>query len=287
MPAQKVSCREINSADIERLIDFRAGNSADRRASWKRAFERLSARRMPPDYPKYGYLLESNGTPVGMLLLIYARVPNERKLSIRCSVSNWYVDPLFRGYGALLASRALKYKDVTYTNLTSAPHTRPILEAHGYSQYCAGAFVAVPALARRPSACRVEIASPLLHADHSLAPHEIDLLLDHRADYGAISLTCSSDEGTHPFVFLPRRKWRLLSFVYLAFCRDIKDFVRFAGPLGRYLARLGFPLVVLDANGPIPGLMGKYFNNRPKYSKGPDQPRMGDIAYSELAVLNP
>ena len=47
----------------------------------------------------------------------------------------------------------------------------------------------------------------------------------------------------------------------------------------------GMPLVVIDANGPIPQLIGKFFCNRdPKYFKGPDCPRPGDIAYTEAAL---
>jgi hypothetical protein len=45
-------------------------------------------------------------------------------------------------------------------------------------------------------------------------------------------------------------------------------------------------LVLLDANGPVPGLVGKYFDgSRPKYFKGPTQPRLGDLAYTQLAMF--
>jgi hypothetical protein len=44
----------------------------------------------------------------------------------------------------------------------------------------------------------------------------------------------------------------------LIYCGDIANFVRFAGPIGRYLALRGRPLVIVDANGPIPGLVGVY-----------------------------
>jgi hypothetical protein len=76
----------------------------------------------------------------------------------------------------------------------------------------------------------------------------------------------------------------LVRYAYLAYCRDLEDFVRFAGPLGRFLAWRGFPLVVLDSNGPIRGLVGTYSAAYPKYFKGPDQPRLGDLAYSERVV---
>jgi hypothetical protein len=42
-------------------------------------------------------------------------------------------------------------------------------------------------------------------------------------------------------------------YAYLAYCRDVEEFVRLAGPLGRFLARRGLPLVVIDGSRPIKG----------------------------------
>ena len=64
------------------------------------------------------------------------------------------------------------------------------------------------------------------------------------------------------------------------------DVARFAGPIGRYLALRGRPFVIIDANGPIPGLIGKYFDDTmPKYFRGPARPRLGDLAYTEAALF--
>jgi hypothetical protein len=72
----------------------------------------------------------------------------------------------------------------------------------------------------------------------------------------------------------------------LIFCRDVFDFVRFAGPIGRLLARRGRPFVIIDANAPIPELLGWYGRRKmPKYFRGPQPPRLGDLAYTEHAVL--
>ena len=70
------------------------------------------------------------------------------------------------------------------------------------------------------------------------------------------------------------------------YCRDIADFVRFAGPIGRYLALHGWPFVILDANGPIPGLVGLFRRGAmPKYFRGPQCSLLGDLAYTEYALL--
>jgi hypothetical protein len=74
----------------------------------------------------------------------------------------------------------------------------------------------------------------------------------------------------------------------LIYCRDLADFARFARPLGRHLLRRGIPWVAVDSNGPIPGLPG-FFRKRGErqYFRGPDQPRLGDLAYTEAALFGP
>jgi len=251
---------------------------------WVRALQRLSAHPTPQGFPKYGYLLECKDTPVGVILLIFSSILVNGETRIRCNVSSWYVEPGFRSHAAMLASHAAKHKQVTYYNVTPAPHTLPILEAQGYVRYCSGSFVAAPALRVRSERADVKVVAPDIYPGEDLPPSEVELLLAH-ANYGCISLTCSSARRRYPFVFMPHRKFGLVSFAHLVYCRDLADFVRFAGPLGWFLTRRGYPLVVLDSNGPIPGLIGAYINAYPKYFKGPDQPRPGDLAYSELAMF--
>ena len=81
-------------------------------------------------------------------------MPADGTGSPRCNLSSWYVDPAFRTYAPMLVSQALRHKEVTYTNVSAAPHTWPIIEAQGFRRYSNGIFVALPALsfsaARRP-----------------------------------------------------------------------------------------------------------------------------------------
>jgi hypothetical protein len=87
-------------------------------------------------------------------------------------------------------------------------------------------------------------------------------------------------------VFRPRLVRGFVPCAQLIYCRDVSDLVRFAGPVGRALAWRGRPLVLIDANGPIPGLLGWFGRGRmPKYFKGPQRPRLGDLAYTEYALL--
>jgi hypothetical protein len=283
--AARIRCREIATADIDGIVNLLASGFRNRtRDFWVLALKRLSEHPTPLGFPKYGYLLECEGTSVGASLLIFSSILVNGEPRIRCNTSALYVEPAFRGYAAMLVLRALRHKHVTYFNITPAPHTLPILEALGYVRYCAGWFVSVPALSLSSHGCRVKAVTSEIFPDDDLPSWEIELLLEH-ANYGCMSLICSSANHRHPFVFILSWKFGWVPYAYLAYCRDLKDFVRFAGPLGRFLAWRGFPLVVLDSNGPVRGLIGRFSDTIPKYFKGPDQPRIGDLAYSERVMF--
>ena len=204
----------------------------------------------------------------------------------RCNLSSWYVEPAYRAYAPMLISHALRHKEVTYMNVSAAPHTWPIIEAQGFSRYSEGIFVSLPALSRMSGGERVEVlgakASPPTIAVDAF---EREILLQH-AVHGCISLWCVSGGRVFPFVFRPRLVKGFIPCAQLIYCRDIADFVRFAGPMGRYLAHRGRAVVIVDANGPLPGLLGIFRSgSKPKYFKGPQRPRLGDLAYTEYAIM--
>ena len=279
----RVRCREIVEADFEGLVGLLVSGFGNTPHHWIQILKRLAEHPTPRGFPKYGYLLDCEERPVGVILLVFSSIRVDRKTEIRCNVCGWHVKPAFKGYAALLASRALRCKDVTYVNVAPAPHTLPILKAQRYERYCSGWFVTVPSLFARSHGARVSAVASNIRPDEHLHSAEIELLLAH-AGYGCLSLICQSGNVRHPFVFM-RRKIGVISFAYLVYCRNIEDYVRFAGPLGRYLARRGVSLIALDSNGRIRGLLGFYFDGYPKYFKGPDQPRLGDLSYSELAMF--
>jgi hypothetical protein len=245
----------------------------------------LTRHQPPPGLPKYGYLLESGGSVVGAVLLICATVPNGDAVATRCNLSSWYVDPAFRAYAPMLVSQALRDKHVTYLNVSPAPHTRPIIEAQGFSRYCDGIVIAVPMLNGLFGGPKTDVFDAKRRPHVSFDPRDQDMLLQHAA-HGCISLWCATADRAYPFVFRPRLVRGIVPCAQLIYCSSVDDFVRFAGPLGRTLARRGLPFVVVDANAPIPGLLGWYSRgNMPKYFKGPRRPRLGDLAYTEHAVM--
>ena len=245
--------------------------------------ERLSTHPALPGLPRYGYMLESD-RPVGVLLLIFTAVDDGGGEHIKCNVSSWYVEPAFRMFAAMLVSRALQHRHVTYFNVTPAPHTLAILQAQSYRQFCRGRVTAVPALSPGGGRARIEAVAADGPSDCNLPKFEAALLQAH-AGYGCLSLICRIDGEIHPFVFARRRKFGVVPFAFLIYCRSLDSFVRFAGPLGRFLMGRGVPLTVVDANEPIRGLVGRYSTANPKYFRGPHPPRLGDLSYSERAMF--
>ena len=286
-PAQsRVRSRQIIAADADRIIDLLTrGFPLRRRDYWVRALDTLGAHRPPPGMPQYGYLLETGEEIVGVILLVFSSIPGEAGPQIRCNISSWYVEPAFRGHASFLIAHATKRKDVTYVNISPALHTRRTITAQGFSCYTDGQFVAIPALTTHGPRGGAEVVEIDAALEVPFDDAERDLLVAHKS-HGCIALWCVSGGQAHPFVLLPRSVKGLLPGAQLIYCRHVRDFVRLAAPLGRYLLSRGRTFVIIDADGPIPGLAGRYVANKsPKYFKGPDRPNFGDIAFTEAVMF--
>jgi hypothetical protein len=281
----EVRARQIAPADRDAVAALlRKGFGARRSlAFWQRAVDVLATRKAPDGMPQLGYLLESGGRVVGTILVIASRPRTGADPdAIRCSLSSWYVEPHFRIYAAMLAALALNHKNATHLNISPAANTLPTLAVQGYARYCDGVFIVCPLLARGDSAATVLAANrrPAVPFE----AFEWNLLRDHAA-FGCVAFWCVTAEHAYPFVFRRRLAKGVLPCAQLVYCRDTADVVRFSGLIGRYLALRGCPFVVIDASGPMPGLPGIYLDGRPKYFKGPDKPRLGDLAYTEAALF--
>ena len=286
----RVKCRQIEEADLGRVAERLArGFPARSPAYWTGALERMRRRPALPDYPRYGVLLESEGRVVGVLLQIFFRRGEGDRAALYCNLSSWCMDPQFRSYAFTLNSAATTRKDVTYLNVSPAPHTRPGIEALGFRRYCDGQFVCLPWLAfSKRGAARVLSFAPDRPEAALLSAYDRDIL-DKHAALGCRSLIVMAEGGAHPFVFVKRKVMRgSIPCEQLIYCRDLGDFVAYAGALGRYLLARGGVVCITDANKPLPGLIGRYLPDiGPKYFKGPAQPRLGDLTFTELTVLGP
>jgi hypothetical protein len=289
MSAVKPRFREIQESDLDAIGDLLTRGFQHRsREYWMRGLYRQRARPLPEGAPRYGYMLDNNGVPVGCLLMIYSIKIIDGEPATFCNVSSWYVDPEFRNYAALFASMTQKRKDVTYFNITPAMATWPILEAQGFVAYCRGLHFSLPALSRGRRGISVEAVTSRTLSVAGLPDTDLEMLKRH-ADYGCLSLVCRSHEAVHPFIFFSLRKRRgiiPLPAVQLGYCRSIADYIDCAGAIGRYLLWRGKPIIIADATGALADLPGIYSEARGrKYYRGPHRPNLGDLADTELAIF--
>ncbi len=280
---QSVRCRQIGEADLARVADLLArGFPARPRHYWTRGLDRLAQREPPAGVPRFGYVLEDGSTAVGAILLIFSMVTVDGAPTLRCNLSSWYVEPAYRGHAAMLSIMPFRHKRATFINISAAPNTWATIEAQGFRRYTAGQVVSWPALAR------AERGLEILPFDPRADLPEAQLLADHAAT-GCLSLLGRGPEGLTPFVVMPVRikQGRLPTpAMQLVYCRSIEAVVRFAAPLGRTLLKRGRPLLLVDANGPMPGLPGVFWQDRARrYAKGTSPPRLGDLAYTEFTIF--
>ncbi len=281
----QVRRREIGTSDLGAVADLLTkGFPGRRRDYWSRGLRRMTERSsLPSGCPRYGYMLETTGGPVGVVLLLFHDGLARGEPNLRCNLSSWYVEPAYRMHAPLLVASALKRRGVTYTNISPAPHTWATIEAQGFTAYAIGQILVAPALS--------PVREPARVLDFAAGPGrdipEAALLADH-AGYGCRSLVVEAQSGTYPFVFLPVRirSGRFpVPVMQLIFCRDIADLPRFTGVLGRALLRHGMAGLLLDGDVPPGGMVAiRRFGGR-KYYRGPDRPRLGDLSYTERAIL--
>jgi hypothetical protein len=290
--AQRIRCREISETDLEAVAEILTRGFAGRsRDYWMRGLRRQAVRDVPDGYPRFGYMLDNDGHPVGVLLLLYTSRSSGNATAIQCNLSSWYVEPAFRNYAPLLTKIAQRHKEVTYLNISPATWTWPIIEAQGFVSYCSGLFFSIPALSRGSPGMTVDTVAPETRAIAGLSQAEVELLTWH-ARYGCLSLVCRTPSGgAYPFILLPmriRRGWIAPPAMQLIYCRDISEYVACAGVIGRAQLRHGKVSVILDANGKLPGLIGIYSSARGrKYFKGPHPPRLADLTDTELVLYGP
>jgi hypothetical protein len=276
-----VQRRAIEETDLEAVVALlRRGFPSRPESFWVEGLRRMAQRPSVPGAQKFGYMLCQGEVPVGSILMSTSLVPVQHGSVRRCNLAAWYVEPRYRNIGSLLVTSALKDSDTTYTNVTAAPHTWSTVAAQGFTPYCLGEMTTVPLLSRTHPSARI---APFDGANLDPGAADAQILADHATFVGCLSLVVDCEGERYPFVFQKQRHMkRLVPSFRLLYCRDIADYVRFAGNLGRYLASYGRFIVVIDADEPVPGLIGNHTNSRGrKFFRGPNKPRHGDLAYAE------
>lgn len=286
MSTDNVKCREITDADVHAVVDCLARNFRRRsRRFWHRSVMAIGARPQVLNYPRYGNLLECNGKVVGVLLTIYHNNHNR----IQCNLSSWCVDNEYRSYAIMLNRVTVKDKTVTYTNVSSAPHTRTTIEAFRFKRYADGQMFAIPLLSKkmRIAKARVIEFNENVPEAQDLSESDRRMLSDHKA-MGMQALIGIFHHRVVPIVLKWRRLWKhIVPTAQLIYCRSEHDIHVFAHAIGCYCLQHGRLGMVVSANAHVPGLVGKYIPNyEPLYFYGARIPDPMDLTYTELGLLN-
>ncbi len=252
---------------------------------WKRFLERLGEAPENGVAPRFGYLIAAREQVVAVLLTIGHQSSLPGAPPPRCNFSSWCADPPFRHMATTLPSPALARRAVVFTNLTPAPHTLPVIKAQGFRPYARGVFVTTPLVAPNIGA-RVTRFDTQAREAAELTPWEQAMLGDHQG-HGLSALIGIDGDGVAPFVLKPLPLWRHpLPAMLVIYSRGEAELARFQRALGGFALGRGRMKLVIGANGPIPGLTGRYVEGRyPRYYRGPLPPAATDLAYSELALL--
>jgi hypothetical protein len=285
-PAGKVSCRQIEMAHLPEIVNLLAmGFPRRSRVYWENGLHRLAQYRPPEGFPQFGYMLRVGERPIGVHLLISSPLPDGDAPLVRCNGSSWYVEESFRSYGLLLLIRATRQQPAMYTNISPRPETLPIIEAQGFRKYSQGMFVALPVLTHSHTPVRHFLTKRSQWEAAGVRAQDIRLLSDH-ADFGCLPLWWETTADCQVMIFRRRLIKSCLPCAQLIYCRSLEALEENMGAVGRYLAARGMPLVLVPSDRPLRGVPGRFFPDKmPMYAKGPRAPRIGDLSYTEAALL--
>ena len=189
--------REIKQTDVELIIDLLARGFPKPRRYWEVGLARLRVRSLPAGTPRYGYMLEANGRPVGTILVISSLRRSGGRQVLFSNISSWYVEPAFRSHATPLLGRALANKQTTYLNVSASTHIRPIIEAFGFKRYSEGQVLGLPALACNRQGGRVRVVDANSFGEWDLEEDERQLLKT-QAGYGCIVFCCEASGSNSP-----------------------------------------------------------------------------------------
>ena len=76
----KIRCREITASDIDAVAELLTRGFVGRsRDYWMQGLRRQAEREVPQGYPRFGYMLDNEGAPAGVLLLLYSTRTERRR----------------------------------------------------------------------------------------------------------------------------------------------------------------------------------------------------------------
>jgi hypothetical protein len=276
--------RELEQADLPEVSNILAeGFSRHSLAFWQDRLRAMARREPAPGTALFGYGLDAGGLQGVVLTFGSLHGPAEARQTI-VNISSWTVRPALRGLAAKeLYRHATSADAMTFSNLSPAAHTQETIKKFGFIERTAGQIIAI-GVARSRGARRSIV--PLSDAERSgLSPERAAMMRDHQAR-GCLTFCLESNDRLAPFMFLPRRVKPGIPVAQLIYCELLSDLIDNSRTITLEVLKRGFAAMLVDASGPIEGLMGRYFPARAaKYYKGPMPLYAIDHSYSEMIYI--
>lgn len=275
--------RDIAEADLGAVVTLLAEGFPRRPAAyWQRALTILATRPAVGDLTRFGYILETEGTIDGVILVISSKVGD----TVRRNLSSWYVRERSRGSAVFLFKRAIRERNCTYLNLSPSETARPIALALGFRAYTAGTLLLDTRAAVLLGGL---VIRPLAPGDRAALPEAEQEMIDRHLSCGCAGLVLGEGE-----IALYRRG-RLKGLVPSAqFVQGRPATLLAAAPgLMRALAIRGIPVALVDMplgisqETPLPFWARTFPERAVRFAKGLDWPEAGDLRDTEIALFGP
>lgn len=276
--------RELEDADLPALARLMAdGFPRHSLEFWRDRLRRIAEREHPPGTPKLGYGIDADGLQGAALTLGSLHGPADRRQTL-VNISSWTVRPSHRGAAAkALYRHATRAEGITFSNLSAAAHTLRTITACGFREGTAGQVLAIGT--RRTGARSPRMVATSDAGSAGLAPERAETLRYHEAR-GCLAFCVELADRLAPLIFLPRRLLFGIPVAQLIYCERSGDLLDHSRAVQRELLRRGFPALLVDASGPVEGLVGRYFPGKAaKYYKGPALPYAVDHTHSEMIYI--
>ena len=275
--------REITDDDLDAVRELLVeGFPLRSRDYWSQGLANLGSLPRVDGFPRYGYVVDADGAPQGVLLTITS---DHGAQGMRTHFSSWYVREGYRQFALLLFREALELENTTFVNPSPADHILAILKRFGFEPYTGGMVMLDLRTAMRRRSSRGAVQRLGIGDLAGLSEPERRLAEDHlRMGCDVLRLETEGRAG----LLIHRRKWikRAMPSSQVIFA-DPDLLLELAGPVMRALASHGSLLALCDVDQVRAPASGRVVQRGVRYFKGAEAPAVGDLSYSELAIFGP
>lgn len=277
----ETAIREITPDDLPEVAALLHEGFPSRSLSyWRAGNANLQSRTKIPGYPQFGFVIVSQHTIQGVILLLTADLGN----GPRSNLSSWYVRPAYRKFATFLFQQTLRVRDGVFLNLSPSARALPIATAFGFKPYTAGVILLdARAALGRANGNVVALEANMLDT----LPCTQRSVVEAHLSYGCSGLLLEDMTGTAVALYRVKMLKGLIPCAQFLFGNP-KRLLSLAGPLMRALMRRCIPMALIDSDGTEVVHAGTFFRERSiRYLRGEVAPQVGDLLETELAIFGP